>query len=189
MTRTWSFGFTEKNFPQRSKVVQQVRCLLGGKRVRYVWINTWANSERVSPSGSSNHLYAGVLLGFLWPIILICPVQGLYSVYPRVILCEYLHLSATMDSGRWVNLASLFFGPPRSLLAGKASLTSRMRICGLLPFIWAGPSLLSWLSCHGFWSVCLSGIYSNCFPQCWGQGAASCLSAISILLTFFTNGV
>ena len=56
MTRPWSFGFTEKNLPQRSKVVKQVRCFLGGKRVLYVWIDTWANSERVSPWGSLNHL-------------------------------------------------------------------------------------------------------------------------------------
>ena len=39
-----------KEFPQRQKVVKQVKSLLGGKGVQYRWIDTWADSERKSLS-------------------------------------------------------------------------------------------------------------------------------------------
>ena len=38
----WFWG---KEFPQRQKVMKQVKYLLGGKRVPYVWIDTRADSE------------------------------------------------------------------------------------------------------------------------------------------------
>ena len=37
-----------KEFPQRWKVVKQAKCLLGGKRVQYAWIDTGPASERVA---------------------------------------------------------------------------------------------------------------------------------------------
>ena len=71
-----------KEFPQRQRVVKQAKCLLGGKRVQYVWIDTLVGSERQScPPGSLNHLYGAFLPGFLWPVILICVVQSPYLVY------------------------------------------------------------------------------------------------------------
>ena len=33
-----------KEFPQRQKVVMQVKCLLGEKGVQYMWIGTWSDS-------------------------------------------------------------------------------------------------------------------------------------------------
>ena len=32
VTRPWPYGFAEKEFPQRQKVVKQVKYLLGGKK-------------------------------------------------------------------------------------------------------------------------------------------------------------
>ena len=46
-----ALGFVEMNFPRRQKVVKQVKCLLGGKRVpvnRHTW--AVAERERVVPS-------------------------------------------------------------------------------------------------------------------------------------------
>ena len=39
-----------KEFPQRWKVLKQVKYLLWGKRVQYLWIDTWADSEGESLS-------------------------------------------------------------------------------------------------------------------------------------------
>ena len=65
VTRTWPYGFAEKEFPQRWKVVKQVKCSLGEKRIQYVWIGTWPGSERESrPRGSLNHLIWGISSGF-----------------------------------------------------------------------------------------------------------------------------
>ena len=82
-----------KEFPQRWKVVKQVKYLLGGKRVQYVWIDTREDSERESwACGILNHLHGAFLLGFLWPVILICLVQSLYLVYLRILPCVCMHL-------------------------------------------------------------------------------------------------
>ena len=71
------------------------------KEVPYVWVDTWADSEREShPRGSLNHFYGASLLGFLWPIILLCLVLSLYLVYLRVLPCVHEHLLAKMDSSK-----------------------------------------------------------------------------------------
>ena len=68
-------------FPQRQKVVKQVKCLLGGKRVRVNRL-TWAGLEREFRSCCGlNDLFRTSLPGFLRPIILVCLVVSLYLVY------------------------------------------------------------------------------------------------------------
>ena len=77
----------------------QVKCLLGEERVQYVWIDTWADSEREShPQGDLNHFYGAFLLGFLWPMILVCLVLSLYLVYLSILPRVRSHLSVKMDS-------------------------------------------------------------------------------------------
>ena len=44
--------------------------------------------------GSLNHLHGAFLLVFLWPIILICLVHGLYLVYLRTLPHAHMHLLA-----------------------------------------------------------------------------------------------
>ena len=66
-----------------------------------MWIDTRADSEKEShPRGSLNHLYGAFLLGFLWPIILLCLVLSSYLVYLRVLPCMRVHLLAKMDSSK-----------------------------------------------------------------------------------------
>ena len=47
--------------------------------------------------GSLNYLY-GALLGFLWPIILICLLQSSYLIRLSILACVYTHLLAKMYS-------------------------------------------------------------------------------------------
>ena len=51
-----------KEFPQRLKGVKQIKCLLGGKRVRYVWKDTHFG---LHSGGSFKHVHGAFLLGFL----------------------------------------------------------------------------------------------------------------------------
>ena len=73
---------------------ETVKCLLGGKRVQCMWIDTRADSEReLLHHGHLNHLHGAFLPGSLWPIILICLVLSLYLVYLRILPCVYTSLS------------------------------------------------------------------------------------------------
>ena len=65
------------------------------------------------PGGSLNYFYGAFLLGFLWPIILVCLVHSPYLVYLRIITCVCTHLLAKMDSIEKVvgSLASLDITP------------------------------------------------------------------------------
>ena len=79
--------------------MKQVKCLLGGRRVQYVWIDARAGSERESrPRGCLNHFYGAFLPGFLWPVVLLCLVLSPYLVELRVLPCVRAHLLAKMDS-------------------------------------------------------------------------------------------
>ena len=70
----------KEEFPQRWKVVNWVKNLLRGKREQYLWIDTRADSEGEPLSrvrmAVLNHLFRTFLLGFLWPIVLICLVHS-----------------------------------------------------------------------------------------------------------------
>ena len=112
-----AFCLCRKESPWRQEVVKQVKCLLGGKRMPYVWTDTWAGSEAESrPGGSLNHFYRAFLPGFP-SIILICLVQSSNLVYLRILPC--LHTSLSPDGfqcrGLWVDLASLPFWSARRL--------------------------------------------------------------------------
>ena len=81
--------------------MKQLKCLLCEKEYR--WIDTRVGSEKESrPRGSLNHLYGAFLLGFLWPIILLCQILSSYLVYLRVLPCVRAHLLAKVDSSKEV---------------------------------------------------------------------------------------
>ena len=59
----------------------------GRKSTEYMWVDTWADSERERvpeshPGGSLNYFYGAFLLGVLWPIILVCLVHSPYLGFP-----------------------------------------------------------------------------------------------------------
>ena len=96
--------------------------------------HTWAGSEREScPRGSLNHFCGAFLLGFLWPIILLCLVLSLYLVYLRVLPSVHAHLwlrwiLVKRPMGRLTSLPFMTSKEPFCAgVVGKVSLTSRMR--------------------------------------------------------------
>ena len=95
----WSFAFAEKEFPQRQKVVKQVKYLLGEKKVQYMEGDTQATSEGelLSCKYSLNYFYGAFLPGFLCPVIFICLIQRPYLVYCSLLPCVHMHLLAKMD--------------------------------------------------------------------------------------------
>ena len=48
------------------------------------------------PRGNLNSFYGTFLLGFLWPIILICLVRSSYLVYLRILPCVCMHVLAQL---------------------------------------------------------------------------------------------
>ena len=104
MTRALALQLCRKEFPQRWKLVKQVKYLLGGKRVQHMWIDTLPLSLLcVYPHGSLNYSVV-FLLGFLQPFILICLVHGRYLMFLRIL--SYAHASLSQDGfyhkGLWV---------------------------------------------------------------------------------------
>ena len=68
-----------------------------------MWIDTWVDSGRnrvaeSHPRGNLNYFYGTFLLGFLWPVIMICLVHSLYLIHLRILPCVNMHLLARMDS-------------------------------------------------------------------------------------------
>ena len=104
MTRPWPFGFAEKEFPQRRKVVKQsIYPEEELKKESTVCADRHTGELRgrvaeSSPHGSSNYFYARFLPGFLWAIILICLVQSPYLAYLRIFPCMHTHLLTKMDA-------------------------------------------------------------------------------------------
>ena len=102
VTRPSPLGFAEEVFPQRWKVVKQVKYLLGGNRVQYMWIDRWADPEKespwVAPSCSLYYFYGAFLPGFLWSVILVCLVHGPYLVHLGALPHVHTHPSAKRDS-------------------------------------------------------------------------------------------
>ena len=91
-----------KEFPQRWKSNEPNKVFIKrGKKVKYLWIATQVDSKSVaesSPRGSLNYVYVVFLLGFLWPIILICLVHSPHLVYLRILPCVCMHVLAKMNS-------------------------------------------------------------------------------------------
>ena len=115
--------------------MKQVKCLLGGKRVR-VDRHTGGLRGESRPRGSLNHFYGTFLPGFLWPIILLCLVLSPYLVHLRVLPCVRAHLLAKVDSSEeacgYVGITYYGAAPPPFLtskepfctrVVGKVSLT------------------------------------------------------------------
>ena len=62
--------------------MKQIKYLLKGKRVQYLWITTQADLEREShPCSSLNYFHGVFLIDFLWPVVLNCLVYSPYLVY------------------------------------------------------------------------------------------------------------
>ena len=118
-----------------------------------MWGDTQADSERES------HPRNNLIMGFLWPVILIHLALGPYLIYLRIILCVHTSLSQNrfQQRGLWVDLTSLPFWPRRSFLVRKISLTLRMRNMWSLIFYQCGaqPPLL----------IVLLLIFWSFFPQ------------------------
>ena len=64
---------------------------MGGLRER----NRVAESH---PRANLNYFYGTFLLGFLWPIIMICLVHSPYLIYLRIFPCVYTHPLAKVSS-------------------------------------------------------------------------------------------
>ena len=68
------------------------------RRKELVWIYTQVGSEKSRPCGSLISLSGPFLLGFLWPIIMLCQTLCPYLLYLRVFPCVPVHLLAKMES-------------------------------------------------------------------------------------------
>ena len=87
-----------KEFSWRWKVVKQVFI---GRKKSTVHIDRHMGilRDRVTeshPRGNLNSFYGTFLLGFLWPIILICLVRSSYLVYLRIFPCVCMHVLAQL---------------------------------------------------------------------------------------------
>ena len=124
VTRALSLRFCRKGFPQRWKVVKQVKYLLGGKNST-VHVDRHKGRLREGvpescPHGSFNYFYGAFLLGFLWPIILICLVHSPYLIHFKILPCVHTHLLDKTDftekAYEWgTSLDTILLWPPRSL--------------------------------------------------------------------------
>ena len=85
---------SEQVFIRRKKSTAYVDRHMGGLR--------WRVAELHS-HGSLNYFY-GALLGFLWPIVLICLIQSSYLIHLSILACVYTHLLAKMYSTEGASL-------------------------------------------------------------------------------------
>ena len=95
VTRALALRVCRKEFPQRQKVVKQVKCFLGGKSTVHVYRGRVPES---CPGDSLSYFYVVFPLGFLWPIILTCLVHSPYLMYLRSLPGVRTHLLAKKDS-------------------------------------------------------------------------------------------
>ena len=96
MTRALALQLCRKEFPQRWKVVKSVFIR---RKESTVCVDRHRKRLRgrvpeTRYPGILNHLHGAFLLVFLWPIILICLVHGLYLVYLRTLPHAHMHLLA-----------------------------------------------------------------------------------------------
>ena len=65
-----------------------------------MWTDTWAGWDGELLSCTLMVVWItsmGALLGFLWPILLICLLQSSYLLHPSILECVYTHLLAKME--------------------------------------------------------------------------------------------
>ena len=89
--------------------MKQVKCLLGGKRVQYVWIDTRADSEGASqelhPCNNLSHLYGGISSCF--PLANHCDLPSSQSIFgisqdPSIGSHASLNQDGYYRKGKWV---------------------------------------------------------------------------------------
>ena len=100
---------------------------------------------------------------------------------------ESLTQGGFQQRGLWVDLTSLPFWPPRSILVGKVSSTSRIRNMWSLIFVWAGLSLLTRLPCSFRLGVL---VHRRWTPTAYPAGcgvAIYLLSQFIIFISFFDH--
>ena len=139
VTRALALRLCRKEFPQRWKVVKQVKCLLRGKIVQYMWIDTRAVSGResrwVAPSWQLESLLWGISSWF--PLANRLDFSGSLSIFgisqvPPMCTHASLSQDGFYRKGVWVAhpLAWLPFGLQGAFLCicGRGGLvTSGMR--------------------------------------------------------------
>ena len=155
MTRPWPYGFAEKEFPQRRKVVKQVKYLLGEK-IR-MDRHTGGLRERVAPLRQFESFMWGISSRF--PLADHFDLPGSKSIFAicqdfPMCSCASLSQDGFYRRGLWVDLATWHHSPFDlqgafcSWVVREVSWLWEWGICGLLSSFWAGPSILSQLSCY-----------------------------------------
>ena len=120
------------------------------------------------PQGSLNHFYGSFILGFLWPVILLCLVLRLSSKFVLRLsqgppMCVHVSLSQDgfQQRGVWVGWHHWLWGDASSVLTTKGLFRGRvvrkvsltLRIRDMWSLIWVGLSFSSSSS----WSICPQG--------------------------------
>ena len=101
------------------------------------------------PRGSLNYLYGVFLLGFLWPVILICLVHSPYLADLKIFECVHTHLLAKVDStAEAISRTSLDI---THILTSKEPFLHLCSLRGLLTMrmrnMWSGQGLAASLNC------------------------------------------
>ena len=143
------------------------------------------------PSGSLNHFYGAFLLGFLWPVALLCLVLSVLGVSQGPLMCACPSLTSQggfQQRGLWVvDITCYGVAPPSRFDLQGASL--RMWSCrGLLDFAnkeYVVFCLLSWQGLASSvillsWSFCLQG--RNC--SAWGHLSPASVSCLENIHTY-----
>ena len=100
-----ALGFWRNEFPQRWKVVKQVKCVLvGGKGVKYVWKDTGVDSE-LHPHGSWHQLCGTFLPDFLWWSFWLAWFESIFDISqdPPVCTCTSLNQDGFHPRDVWVD--------------------------------------------------------------------------------------
>ena len=79
-----------KEFPQRWKVVKQIKYLLKGKKSTIPVDRHTGRLRELQPCSSLYYFHGVFHMGFLWPVILNCLVHSPYLVYLRLEMASLL---------------------------------------------------------------------------------------------------
>ena len=111
VTTPWFFSFA-KIIPTKTESSETSKVIIRRKKGT-VCVNRHTGGLRDTshPHGNLNHLCGAFLLGFLWPVILICLVLSLCLVHLRILPHVHGDLSTKLDSSQETNgsLASFPF--------------------------------------------------------------------------------
>ena len=87
-----------KRMPTKMESSETSKVFCRRKKKSTIHVDTYMGRLRGRVCGSLNSFYGAFLPDHLWPIILICLVQGSYLVYLRILSCVRTHLLAKMTS-------------------------------------------------------------------------------------------